>query len=261
MPGQNDSLLSLFPVADRLSGFGTVHLIPTPRDDFRWLVGGYETLRGIAEALRMNATLRALVAGYQVRIGRRLSDEIPTSPKQQVGYGPETLNLDALLDHTGKRRPGSAAGTATVNQNRAALSPIIGQPVDNAEQSGLAYRYTDKFQNLKTYWEKKTPECHHIVEDNQLRALGVSNKEGNQPLDHRNLPCVLLAAEFHQKFITPILQPTRLKPNTVLDKAERPAFHRKLQGVYETMYQRNGTLLLPLWNVASIILAEAKNKL
>ena len=261
MPQAQSSLLSGYPVATDLSDYGTVYLLPVPLQNTFWLAAGYKVLTDLTKDLRENAALRALVAGHGVRIATRDDDAIPSSPDQQIGFGAPVLRENPQLDNLGRRIGGKPTDTATVNQKLAGNDAFLGKATKPKAQSGAAYRATDQFQNLKDYWEKKTPECHHIVEDNQLRALGVSDKKGNGPLDHANLPCVLLAAQFHQDYITPILRPTRLKADTILSAPQRPAYFKTLQQVYASLYERNGTLFLPLWNVAKRILDEAKQRL
>ena len=125
-------------------------------------------------------------------------------------------------------------------------------PRPSKEEPPPTNRRTDQNEKRLTFWQTQTPQSHHIVEYNHLRDIGVSQpgEKGNGPMDHVKLPCVLLAAEFHQKYITEILRPTRGKGKDDLCKA--------LWTTYASLYERRGSLFLPLWAAARAILTEAK---
>ncbi|HEX3716518.1 MAG TPA: hypothetical protein VH595_01005 [Verrucomicrobiae bacterium] len=96
----------------------------------------------------------------------------------------------------------------------------------------------------------QTPQSHHIVEFNHLRDLGKSHDTGLGEMDHGQLPCVLLAAEFHQRYISSILKQTH--------GWNLQELRAGLSKVYSSIYLPRGILFSPLWAVSEIILDAAE---
>ena len=113
----------------------------------------------------------------------------------------------------------------------------------------LLQTYGDREENVKQYWATQTPQSHHIVEFNHLRDIGASAKNGAGEMDHAQLPCMLLIAEFHQRYISSILKNTHGRSASQL--------RGSLTKVYFSMYGRRGPLFEPLWTVSQIILRSA----
>ena len=249
-------------VASHLASYGTIYLLPIPpvadQPQAYWMVGAYNVLQPLAEKLRGNQTLRDILTAYRVRLGLRVGDVPPVSPDQQSSYGTNVTATTAGQTHTGERKP---SAYQTVTEINALVAAHTGKTARINPGSGHTERITDLLENKYTYWEKKTPEAHHIVEFTQLEALGVSRATGNGPFDHAELPCVLLAAEFHQRFITRILEQARAKAKTLPGLTEKRAYLKTLREVYSTLYKRNGTLFLPLWDAAQTILNAAEPRL
>jgi hypothetical protein len=82
-----------------------------------------------------------------------------------------------------------------------------------------------------------------------LEKLGVSNEKGARESDYQQLPAVLLAAEFHQRYISVILKQTH--------NWDRQSLQAKLAGTYDSLYRLRSPLFLPLWEISKIILHEA----
>lgn len=108
-------------------------------------------------------------------------------------------------------------------------------------------RKTDRENNVKQFWDSQTPQSHHIVEFNNLEGLGVSRRIGNEGMDYFQLPAVLLAAEFHQRYISAVLKPTHNWKKTKLE-AEMPA-------VYSSLYLERSKLFESMWFVSKAILS------
>jgi len=110
-------------------------------------------------------------------------------------------------------------------------------------------RRTDREENVNAFWETQTPQSHHVVEFNNLEALGVSSKIGTTEMDYLQLPAVLLAAEFHQHYISAILKPTHRMDKLTLSK--------EIVSAYRQLYTSRSKLFEPLWIVSKVILQEA----
>ena len=110
-------------------------------------------------------------------------------------------------------------------------------------------RKGDEQGNVLRFWATQTPQSHHVVEFNHLRDIGVSHETGTGPMDHAQLPCVLLAAEFHQRYLSSILKQTH-----GWDAARLRA---GLAATYSSLYVTGGTPFKPLWEVSKIILRAA----
>lgn len=195
-----------------------------------WLVGRYRALTGLATALRTDTDLRALLVRQQVRLGLRKDDVPPAEVARQERYGPSKAGADRHTDFSDDRV-------------RTLAPPVSdqGPAPDN--------RRSDREQNVESFWATQTPQSHHIVEFNNLETLGVSRKTGNRDQDYQELPAVLLAAEFHQRYITAVLRPAQ--------RWSRARLLTDIVGVYRRLYRDRSPLFHPLWDISRAILAEA----
>lgn len=209
-------------------------LFKTSMDDTGWLVAAYKDLTKFATALRDGTSLRDFLSENRIRIGLRDTDVPPANLRRQPGYGEFVQGAN----------PGKDFSTARVNP--------MAQPVQ-PDQTFPINRKSDREENVKSFWQSQTPQSHHIVEFNNLQTLGVSRKEGIGEMDYLQLPAVLLAAEFHQRYISAILKPTqRLKRNEL---AAEIVFD------YQKVYVGRSRLFEPLWMISRIILGEANLKI
>jgi hypothetical protein len=64
-------------------------------------------------------------------------------------------------------------------------------------------------------------------------------------MDYFQLPAVLLAAEFHQRYISAILKPTH--------HWDKPRLAAEMPAVYNGLYFERSKLLEPLWSVSKTI--------
>ena len=208
-------------------------LLQTSVDDTGWLVGPYEEMTDFATELRRNESLRDFLSANRIRIGLRDTDIPPANIKRQEDYGTFIHGKNHDKDFTTAR-----------------LNPTA-QPV-HTEKTPSANRKTDREENVKGFWESQTPQSHHIVEFKNLKTLGVSRKRGNEEMDYLQLPTVLLAAEFHQRYISTILKLTH--------KWKRSKLQSEIVPIYRSIYLERGKLFEPLWMVTKIILEEADIK-
>ena len=197
-------------------------------DGTSWLVGRYNELTRLATNLRDSETLRDYLSAKKVRLGLRSSDVPPADVERQKHYG--STIPGPMVDYTSLRVRSTA------------------QPV-NPQSPPPINRKSDREENVKTFWATQTPQSHHIVEFNNLETLGFSNKVGVREQDYLNLPAVLLAAEFHQRYITAILRPAQYWGKAKLGE--------EIVAVYRRLYQGRSRLLEPLWRVSAVILAKA----
>jgi hypothetical protein len=195
-----------------------------------WMVGPYKDQTRLATDLRINPTAQDFVADHHVRLGFRSTDVPPAGLNRQVRYGTTIVGGDASKNFVGQR----------VNPLSAPVNP--GSPP-------LINRLSDREENVKRFWASQTPQSHHIVEFNHLRDIGVSNRTGLGPMDHGQLPCVLLAAEFHQRYVSSILKRTHGWSAAQL-RAGMPQ-------TYSSIYVAGGAAFRPLWEVSRIILRAA----
>ena len=110
-------------------------------------------------------------------------------------------------------------------------------------------RRTDREENVKRFWDSQTPQSHHIVEFNNLETLGVSHEIGLAEMDYQQLPAVLLAAEFHQRYISAILKPAQHWGKAKLQT--------DMVALYRGLYLGRGPLFEPLWRISQVILKHA----
>lgn len=215
--------------------FGDVVLLPVPDldSDTCWMVSRYTDQTRLATALRTNEAAQRFVARHRVRFGFRKTDVPPIDLDRQKNYGETEVN-EALASKSfrAKRK-----------------NPLL-KPVDD-ENAAQINRLSDREENVRLYWRSQTPQSHHIVEFNNLRDINRSRKGRGHvgPLDHSQLPCVLLAAEFHQRYISSVLKPTH-----GMDEKE---LLRTMVRTYRSLYATRTSPLRPLWQVSRLILREA----
>jgi hypothetical protein len=205
-------------------------LFVTPADDTGWLVGPYKDMTPLATDLRNDERLRDFLSANRVRLGLRDTDVPPAGIERQARYGPLVPGTDRDKDFTRGR----------VNPVALPVQEISRVPVN---------RRTDREYNVMRFWASLTPQSHHIVEFNNLQTLGVGHKVGNAEMDYLQLPAVLLAAEFHQRYISAILKPAQHWGKQQLQSA--------IASVYRDLYLGKGPLFQPLWRISKVILNEA----
>jgi hypothetical protein len=211
-------------------GYARFFLFMTPADGAGWLVGPYKDMTLLATDLRNDEGLRDFLSANRVRLGLRNTDVPPAGIERQARYGHLVPGTDPNRDFTrGRLNP--------VALPVRAISPV---PVN---------RKTDRENNVMGFWASQTPQSHHIVEFNNLETLGVSHKVGNAEMDYLQLPAVLLAAEFHQRYISSILKPAQHWGKQQLQSA--------IGSVYRGLYLGKGPLFEPLWRISKVILNEA----
>lgn len=225
--------ISTLPGCERVappgSRGGDMFLLRIAADKSSWLIAPYESLTTFATALRESSDLRDFLGDNQVRIGLRASDIPPASVERQKRFGNTQAGVNADKDFTAKREK------------------ELARPV-NPSAPVPANRRTDREANVHSFWQTQTPQSHHIVEYNNLAKLGVSKPGRMKEMDYDRLPAVLLAAEFHQKYISMILKPPQHWPVTQL--------RRDITSLYRQLYIQRSELFKPLWKVSKIILAE-----
>lgn len=211
---------------------GEMLLLPVPHppeETSCWLIGRYKDQAKLATDLRSNRGLQKLLTDHQVRLGLRQTDKPPVDVQRQERYGSAIVGKQHGDDFTAQR------------------SRVLADPVTPGSPS--TNRRGDREENVRSFWATQTPQSHHIVEFNHLRELGVSHERGDGALDHAQLPCVLLAAEFHQRYISSFLKQTHGWDRARLQKGIVP--------VYSTLYLGRSPLFSPLWDVSRIILRAA----
>jgi hypothetical protein len=221
----------------RSPDFGDVVLLPVPglgtEADTYWMIGRYTDQTKLATALREDEAAQAFVAKHRVRFGFRKSDVPPIDLDRQERYGETEVNPDtATKDFRGERK-------------KTLVEPV------NDENAAQINRLSDREENVRLYWRSQTPQSHHVVEFNNLRDINRSRKGRGHfgPLDHSQLPCVLLAAEFHQRYVSSALKPTHGMGEEEL--------LRTMERTYWSLYATGSSPLRPLWDVSRLILREA----
>jgi hypothetical protein len=217
--------------------FGDVVLLPVPGlgtdTDTYWMIGRYTDQTKLATALREDEAAQTFVAEHRVRFGFRKTDVPPIDLDRQKRYGETEVNEEtANKDFRGERK------------NRL-INPV------NEENAAQINRLSDREENVRLYWQSQTPQSHHVVEFNNLRDIGRSKKGRGHfgQLDHSQLPCVLLAAEFHQRYVS-----SALKPSHGMGEEE---LLRTMERTYWSLYATGSSPLRPLWDVSRLILREA----
>ena len=202
----------------------------TSVDNTGWLIGPYKELTRFATELRHQQELRDFLSLNRIRIGLRSTDVPPANVVRQRSYGALIPGDNFAKDFTVER-----------------VNPIA-QPVCSNEVQPIN-RKTDREDNTKTFWESQTPQSHHIVEFNNLRTLGASTEHGGEGMDYHQLPAVLLAAEFHQRYISAILKPAH--------QWEKAELQSRIAVTYRDLYIQRSKLFEPLWLVSKAILEKA----
>ena len=214
-----------------LKGYPRFFLFQTSMDDTGWLVGPYKELTPFATNLRNDDRLRDFLSENRVRLGLRKTDVPPAEIERQARFGSLIRGTDHDKDFTRDR------------------SNPVARPVQEISPVSINRRM-DREENVRTFWASQTPQSHHIVEFNNLETLGVSQKEGDAEMDYLQLPAVLLAAEFHQRYISAILKPAQ--------RLEKEELKSEIGSVYWGLYGGGrGPLFEPLWSVSKVILKEA----
>lgn len=201
--------------------------LPSEGKETHWLVGSYSAQTGLTRQLRSNPDAQAWVEGLHLRFGFRETDVPPTGTRQER-FGATVVGDNPQTDFSSRRGSSSPP-------------PVKAGPA-------AIHRQGDVRKNVLTYWQSQTPQSHHIVEFNHLRDIGASTY-GSGPLDHDQLPCVLLMAEFHQRYISSVLRLDRGLPASKL--------REKLPETYRSIYCDRSAALKPLWGVARAILEAA----
>lgn len=194
-----------------------------------WMVGKYKDQIEIARKIRENPNLQHFLGREKIRLGLRETDVAPANIPRIKSYGNTVPGANRDIDFTSNRKD------------------IFSNPVRGGQLN--INRLSDREDNVFEYWKARTPESHHIVEFNNLRDIGKSTKNGSGELDHDQLPCVLLVAEFHQRYISSMLKHLHGKDSTRLRMEMVPA--------YKNIYATRGVALEPLWKVSEIILRRA----
>lgn len=221
-------------------GYGEAILlaVPTLRPRKHWMIGRYKDQTRLATALRTERTAQVFVAKCRIRLGFRDTDVPPIDLERQGEYGETVKGESASQDFSDER----------VKELTAPVKPA------NAEMTN---RISDRKENVKTFWASQTPQSHHIVEFNHLEGIGKSKAAGDGELDHAQLPCVLLAAEFHQRYVSSILKRTH--------SWDEGQLRKNMTNTYFSIYVAEGRMagakgdapLAPLWRVSRIILRAA----
>jgi hypothetical protein len=194
------------------------------------MVGRYREQTRLATELRTNPAAQYFLAEHAVRLGLRQTDIAPAELERQERYGTTVA--------------GTNAGMSFQSQRLNPLStPVKPGPLEPSN------RRSDRQENVRLFWATQTPQSHHVVEFNHLRDLGVSKEDGAGPMDHGQLPCVLLMAEFHQRYLSSILKQTHGWNATRL--------RSDLAQTYRSLYEAGGVPFQPLWDVSRIILRAA----
>ena len=210
--------------------YGEIFAVAIPRTGTSWLVGPYARLATLATALRTNEELWPMLTKLGVRIGLRSTDT-PSMEERQIRFGPTEL---AVADEH------AIAGMRQVNLAKTTFG-----------QAAAVFRRNDLQKNVASFWKTQTPDSHHIVEYNNLRDIGVSQKEekGTGEMDHAQLPAVLLAAEFHKCYLTVILKKIR--------RMKEAQLRQLMPGTYQSLYVEQSDLFEPLWRISKVILKQA----
>ena len=210
--------------------FPKLFLFKNSTDDTSWLIGQYKDMARFATGLRRDKELRDFLSVNRIRIGLRDTDVPPANIERQECYGTIIQGENKNEDFT----------TTRLNQIARPVRVLKTFPVN---------RKTDREENVKGFWDSQTPQSHHIVEFNNLKTLGVSRKGGSESMDYDQLPAVLLAAEFHQRYISAVLKPAHNWEKTKLETEMATAYSR--------LYLGRSKLFEPMWFISKVILERA----
>jgi hypothetical protein len=195
-----------------------------------WMVGSYKDQTYLTGKLRKSEDHQQFMAAHRVRFGMRKSDHPPQyqfNDWEKGGYGEYKEGKGAKRSYRYRRKT------------------TLHSPVDSGEVT--KNRIGDREQNIKDYWSRMIPQSHHIVEYNHLEKL----VDTTGPMEHGQLPCVLLAAELHQRYVNKILDETR--------NWDEDRLRKDIGKEYKALY--SGPVLKPIWSVAKVILKEAGVKI
>ncbi len=210
--------------------YAPLFLLKTKVDKTGWLVGPYRDMTWLATDLRTDKALRDFLEKNRVRLGLRETDVPPEDIERQEGYGTTVRGEHHDKDFSGARRDAKA------------------QAVSESSAASVS-RKTDREANVKSFWDSQTPQSHHIVEFNNLKKLGASRSGGEAEMDYLQLPTVLLAAEFHQRYISAVLRPAQ--------HWGAEGLRSEIAGVYRKLYLGRSELFEPLWRISQEILRRA----
>ena len=210
--------------------YGEIFAVVIPGTNTSWLIGPYARLTKLATALRADGDLWEMLTLLGVRIGLRKTDT-PSMEERQLSFG-DTIKGVADERAIAKMRKLERA------KNARGMAPAPS-------------RRNDLKKNVASFWQTQTPQSHHIVEYNNLRDIGESEKDekGDGEMDHAQLPAVLLAAEFHQCYISVFLKK--------MHGLEENKLRQRMPGTYYSLYEDNGDLFKPLWGISKVILKQA----
>lgn len=226
--------------------FPNLFVVTGMNPEARWVIGPHPALSQMATQLRSSERLCALLSRNKIRMGFRETDCPPRfGIPAQKRYG--DMKERTVTDHSRDRK----------HPITVPVSEIKGLPAEPPPN----WRKSDQFSNVESYWATRTPEAHHIVEFNNLKQLGLSTEKGSGELDYDHLPCVLLMAEFHQRYISSALKPTHQNLRAT----------EKLKGIdylkmnYNALYNYGTFAQAPrpfqsLWRISEIILDAARQK-
>jgi len=213
--------------------YGEMFLLPVPPDETLepscWMIGQYRDQTRLATDLRDSEELQEFVTDCRVRFGLRKADRPSADVARQERYGSTITGVHHAVDFTAQR-----------------IQPLAAPVRDGVHAIN---RRSDRHENVRTFWATQTPQSHHVVEFNHLRDVGVSREIGFGNMDHGQLPCVLLAAEFHQRYISSVLKQTHGRSADDLRGG--------LGQVYSSLYIGRSPLFKPLWELSKVILGAA----
>ena len=215
--------------ANLTGNFEKVILLPSANESFNWLVGTYPILCSLAKQLRSDKDLQKIITDLNICFGFRKTDIPPTGLARQREYG--------------NMQPRPAADFRKYR--------IAKEHTPAVHNTSSPHRLSDQFQNVEIFWATQSPQAHHIVEFNNLKKAGVSTANGNSDLDYLQLPCVLLMAEFHQRYVS-----SKLKDTHTWD--DQPAeLIKKLQAKYDKIYCTDAPKLASLGKISTAIFIMA----
>jgi hypothetical protein len=216
---------------------------PVESDDGQrwcWVIGQYRDLKMIARLLRTDKKLRDAFSARDSRFE----------------YEEELGNLLFGLRETDRPRAGkSRRSIGPLGKPRSTVAELKNRYAKKRESStsqAFEARTTDIHPEHKLFWESRTFEAHHIVEDNILETLKVNTDE----LARRVAPCVLLVAEMHQRLLTTEMASKR---GDFSSKMSADQAFDKLTEIYDDLYAN--PLMIQLKAIANVIIEEVQARL
>jgi hypothetical protein len=181
-----------------------------------WLIGSYAALCELADALKWDPNrngykieaLEAKLRKCRPRFGLRKTDRPPQREFQKKMDEFDELTVEEELELASDQGLDKliARRTASPEAYRGRGEAGGGKNATSAEP-----RRAELYDEVRDFWISQTLQAHHIVEDNIVKKLGLRAPE----LARAEAPAVLLAPEFHQRYLA-------------VPKAEREAFNNKL---------------------------------